>query len=66
MAEKESNFVVIETVQGQMNADIIKSHLESEGIPVLLTPHRYRMVPKMALTTKIFPFLVDWLHSAGP
>jgi hypothetical protein len=28
--------VVIETVQGQMTAEIIKSHLEDEGIPVYL------------------------------
>lgn len=35
MAAK-SNFVVISTVQGKLVADVIKSHLESEGIPVLL------------------------------
>jgi hypothetical protein len=36
MAKKKSDFVVIETVQGQLTADVIKSHLESEGIPVFL------------------------------
>jgi hypothetical protein len=35
MADK-SELVVISKVQGQATADIIKSHLESEGIPVLL------------------------------
>ena len=35
MADK-SNFVVISTVQGELFANVIKSHLESEGIPVLL------------------------------
>ena len=32
----KSNFVVISTVQGELIANVIKSHLESEGIPVLL------------------------------
>jgi hypothetical protein len=32
----KSNFVVISTVQGELVANVIKSHLESEGIPVLL------------------------------
>ena len=36
MAKKKSDFVVIETVRGQLTADVIKSHLESEGIPVFL------------------------------
>ena len=35
MADK-SDFKVISKVQGQEIANIIKSHLESEGIPVLL------------------------------
>ena len=35
MAEK-SHFVVISKVQGQEIANILKAHLESEGIPVLL------------------------------
>ncbi len=35
MADK-SDFVVISTVQGELVANVIKSHLESEGIPVLL------------------------------
>ena len=33
---KQSDFVVICTVQGEPTANVIKSHLESEGIPVLL------------------------------
>jgi hypothetical protein len=36
MTKKQSDFVVIETVQGQITAEVIKSHLESEGIPVFL------------------------------
>jgi hypothetical protein len=32
----KSDFVVIKTVQGEPTANIIKSHLESEGIPVFL------------------------------
>lgn len=32
----KSQFTVISRVQGQGIANIIKSHLESEGIPVLL------------------------------
>ena len=35
MAEK-SDFIVICTVQGELQASVMKSHLESEGIPVLL------------------------------
>ena len=35
MADK-SNFVVISIVQGGLVANVIKSHLESERIPVLL------------------------------
>jgi hypothetical protein len=33
---KKSDFVAICTVQGELQASVIKSHLESEGIPVLL------------------------------
>lgn len=32
----KSEFVVIDTVQGELAAQVMKSHLESEGIPVLL------------------------------
>ena len=35
MADK-SDFVVIKIVQGEVTANVIKSHLESEGIPVYL------------------------------
>ncbi len=33
---KKSDFVAITTVQGEVRANIIKSHLEAEGIPVYL------------------------------
>ncbi len=36
MVAKESHFIVIRKVQGQETASIIRAHLESEGIPVLL------------------------------
>jgi hypothetical protein len=35
MTEK-SNFEVIKIVQGELSANVIKAHLESEGIPVYL------------------------------
>jgi hypothetical protein len=38
MTKRESNLVVINTVQGEMTAQVMKAHLESEGIPVLLQP----------------------------
>ena len=36
MENNSSDLVVICTVQGELEAIIVKSHLESEGIPVLL------------------------------
>jgi len=36
MRNSESGLVVVCTVQGELTASVIKSHLESEGIPVLL------------------------------
>ncbi|MFC2010078.1 putative signal transducing protein [Chloroflexota bacterium] len=33
---EESNFVVITKVQGDIIANVLKTHLESEGIPVIL------------------------------
>jgi hypothetical protein len=33
---EKSDFVIISTVQGELIANVIKSHLESEGISVLL------------------------------
>jgi hypothetical protein len=33
---EKSDFVVIKIVQGEARANVIKSHLESEGIPVYL------------------------------
>jgi len=32
----KTDFVVVCTVQGELQASVLKSHLESEGIPVLL------------------------------
>ena len=36
MTKRESGLVVIEIVQGEPTAQVMKAHLESEGIPVLL------------------------------
>ena len=36
MAKKKSDFVVVRKVQGELIAQVMKTHLESEGIPVLL------------------------------
>ena len=36
MENRKSQLVVIGTVHGEFEASVIKSHLESEGIPVLL------------------------------
>ena len=36
MEKPKTNFVLLHTVQGELTAHAIKSHLESEGIPVLL------------------------------
>ena len=36
MRKPKTNFVLIHSVQGELTAHAIKSHLESEGIPVLL------------------------------
>ena len=33
---KNQDFVIVEIVYGQVKADILKAHLESEGIPVFL------------------------------
>jgi hypothetical protein len=33
---KRENLVVVHVAQGELEANVIKSHLESEGIPVLL------------------------------
>jgi hypothetical protein len=49
---KKSDFVVICTVQGELQASVIKSHLESEGIPVLL---------KYESASKVFGLTVDGL-----
>ncbi len=32
----DSSFAVITKVQGEIKANVLKSHLESEGIPVIL------------------------------
>ena len=49
---KKSDFVVICTVQGELQASVIKSHLESEGIPVLL---------KYESASRVFGLTVDGL-----
>lgn len=36
MADKGKNLVVVHVAQGEFEANVIKSHLESEGIPVML------------------------------
>jgi len=36
MGKQKTDLVVICKVQGELAANVIKSHLESEGIPVLL------------------------------
>jgi hypothetical protein len=36
MGNKKSDLVLVYTAQGELEASVIKSHLESEGIPVLL------------------------------
>jgi len=33
---KRENLVVVHVAQGELEANVVKSHLESEGIPVLL------------------------------
>ena len=36
MTRRKSDFVVVRKVQGELIAQVMKAHLESEGIPVLL------------------------------
>ena len=36
MTKKKPEFVVVRKVQGELIAQVMKTHLESEGIPVLL------------------------------
>lgn len=44
MDSSKSDFVVVCTVQGETVAHIIKSHLESEGIPAFLQKESLGMV----------------------
>ena len=44
MTKPKSDLVVICTVWGELAANVIKSHLESEGIPVLLQYESYGRV----------------------
>jgi hypothetical protein len=44
MDSSKSDFVVIATVQGEPVAHIIKSHLESEGIPAFIQRESLGMV----------------------
>ena len=52
MGSSKSDFVVVSTVQGELAANVIKSHLESEGIPAYL---RWESVGK------VFGLTVDGL-----
>jgi len=38
---KNDDFVVVEVVYGEMKANILKAHLESEGIPVYLNMNHW-------------------------
>jgi hypothetical protein len=49
---KNEKFVVIEVVYGEIKASILKAHLESEGIPVLL---------KYESLGRVTPLLIDGL-----
>jgi hypothetical protein len=44
MSKPKSDFALIHKVQGGLTAEVIKSHLESEGIPVLLKYESLGMV----------------------
>ena len=49
---EEKEFVLVSTVQGELTASVIKSHLESEGIPVHL---------EYDSASKVFGLTVDGL-----
>ena len=49
---KKDNFIVVEVVYGETKAHILKAHLESEGIPVLL---------KYESLGRVTPLLIDGL-----
>ena len=49
---KNDDFVVVEVVYGETKAHILKAHLESEGIPVLL---------KYESLGRVTPLLIDGL-----
>ena len=36
MVAKRENFVVVHVAQDELEANVVKSHLESEGIPAIL------------------------------
>jgi CRISPR/Cas system-associated protein Csm6 len=56
MNKNKSDFVAIKTVQGQMTAEIIKSHLENEGIPVYL---------KSESVGKVYGLILDGLGAVN-
>ena len=56
MEKPRPDLVVIRTVQGELAANVMKSHLESEGIPVLL---------KYESAGKVFGLTVDGLGEVG-
>ena len=49
---KNDDFVIVEVVYGETKAQILKAHLESEGIPVLL---------KYESLGRVTPLLIDGL-----
>ena len=44
LKKHKSDLVLIQKVQGELTAQVIKSHLENEGIPVLLKYESLGMV----------------------
>jgi len=50
--EKDREFIIVCTVQGELTANVLKSHLESEGIPVHL---------EYDSASKVFGLTVDGL-----
>jgi hypothetical protein len=49
---KNQDFVTVEVVYGEIKASILKAHLESEGIPVLL---------KYESLGRVYPLYIDGL-----
>lgn len=49
---KDTNFVTIQVVHGEFEANVLKTHLESEGIPVFL---QYESLGR------VYPITIDGL-----